>query len=505
MVAPMTSGGDRAGRLSDVGWVLVFFLCSFWLTNSGFETSEAVYQYAVARNVVETGRLGFDHPMEGIFHTAPNGMTYGAHEIGNAVVLIPVATLGAVANRVLLRLGFKPELASRVPPFITSFQAGLQAALALALLYLILTREYGQSPRAAFAGSLAVGFGTYYWSYSRSLYDGMLCLLLLVAALVLLLRYRGGASVGAVVGAFTLLGFSIITRLTMVLPTAAAFLFILMSGRRPVWRPLMAGALALVPFGVWQLWYNSLRTGNPLVSPVQTAQYAANNALDGHLGTGLIGLTLSPGKSIFVYAPLLVLAIAAFPSFWRRDRASAMFVLVSGGLWLLLHAKLRSWYGAWGWGPRHLITLLPILALPALVALPGLWAKRWGRTMIVVATTMGVVLGAAAIVGNWHFRLELAVAEGREGDATFVWGRHSQAVDMLAGAGSNLLVVAGRRQPIALPTYSDLDNYASNRINVWWLTLARVGVPRMALGLACAVLLVGLVWAAARLAREPGR
>ena len=45
------------------------------------------------------------------------------------------------------------------------------------------------------------------------------------------------------------------------------------------------------------------------------------------MGTGLIGLLFSPGKSIFVYAPLLLLSVALFPAFWRKYRAAAEFIL----------------------------------------------------------------------------------------------------------------------------------------------------------------------------------
>ena len=386
---------------------------------------------------------------------------------------------------------------------MVSFQASLYAALTLLFLYLILAEEFNLTGRQAFAGCVLLATCSYLWTYSRNLFDGVLCGLLLTAALRYLLKFRREGRTADALFAFGSLGFAVDTRLSMAIPTAAGLGFVAAFCTGGRLRCLTAAAIALIPFAAWQLYYNGLRTGNPFVSPVQTQQYYLNNALDGSLRTGVIGLLFSPGKSLFVYAPLLLLSVAAFPAFWRRCRPAAAFILVVSVAWLLLHAKLRSWYGAWGWGPRHFVTLLPLLALPALVLAPAIWRSKWGRVAIVTAAAVGFVLASASLVGNWHHRMELRYLDGSLGDELFVWSiPRSQAADMLVGAVSNGRVMLGIGDPASVPLASDLNNYASNRINMWWYTLPRVGVPASVVIVAASVLLVGLVLTAIRLTRQ---
>ena len=47
------------------------------------------------------GRLGFEHPVAGIFTTAPNGWTYASHEFGNIFLMIPTAALNDSLGRFL--------------------------------------------------------------------------------------------------------------------------------------------------------------------------------------------------------------------------------------------------------------------------------------------------------------------------------------------------------------------------------------------------------------------
>lgn len=163
---------------------------------------------------------------------------------------------------------------------------------------------------------------------------------------------------------------------------------------------------------------------------MQTPQYAENNALDGDLWVGITGLLFSPGKSLFVYAPLLVLSVATFPKFWRKYRAEAVLVLFVAGGSLMLHAKMRSWYGSWGWGPRLFVPILPLLCIPALAYLPFLWRSRHGRAALLVIATWGLVLAFASMIGNYHYRMGVRSARTRwtTGRSSGVRCLHSRSI-----------------------------------------------------------------------------
>ena len=114
----------------------------------------------------------------------------------------------------------------------------------------------------------------------------------------------------------------------------------------------------------------------------------------------------------------------------------------------------------------------------------------------------GFVLASTSLVGNWHYRMELRYLAGTLGDE-FVWSiSRSQAIDMVIGAVNNGRVVIGTGEPASVPLASDLNNYASNRINMWWYTLPRAGIPRSVVLIAVSMLLVGLVLTTIRLSRQ---
>jgi hypothetical protein len=225
---------------------------------------------------------------------------------------------------------------------------------------------------------------------------------------------------------------------------------------------------------------------------VQTAQYAANNGLTGGLAVGIAGLLFSPGKSIFLYLPLALLSVVCFRRFMACYPSEAAFVAVLSGLWLLLHAKLASWFGGWGWGPRHFITIAPVLVLPACVAWEWMKESLWRRSLLICALAWGAMLSVSSVIGNWHFRLGLADAQGRGQE--MIWSlSKGQALDMVGGAASNLRNTVLQVPGPTLPGLSPIDRYASNSINVWINSAAYEGIPPILLaGAAFALIAVAV-------------
>ena len=172
------------------------------------------------------------------------------------------------------------------------------------------------------------------------------------------------------------------------------------------------------------------------------AQYASDNGMRGNLALGLRGLLFSPGKSVFVYIPLAIISVVCFRRFAARYPSEATFVALLSGLWLLIHAKLgNNWFGAWGWGPRHFVTIAPVLVLPACVAWDWMKENVWRRCLLLSALSWGAVLSVASIMGNWSYRMRLANAVGGDyaTDVAMVWSlRKGQAVDMIVSSASNV-------------------------------------------------------------------
>jgi hypothetical protein len=189
-----------------------------------------------------------------------------------------------------------------------------------------------------------------------------------------------------------------------------------------------------------------------------------------------------------VYCPIVLLSIALIRKFWRARRNEAVFVCALAVLWLLLHAKLQSWYGAWGWGPRHFVTVLPALALPFLVSRSNI-RTLFVKTSAVILLLFGFLLGAASIITNWHYRMSLADYEGRIEDRWIVWSlTRNQAADTLAAAAQNVRRIFSDRAYDIVPGASRMNVEASNTINIWLFTARRAGVPAPILAIIAAIL-----------------
>jgi hypothetical protein len=459
--------------------VFTFFWALFALTNSGFDNSEGLFHYQVAVQIIKHGKLGFDTLPEGIFIVAPNGRAYGGHEIGNTLFMLPTAFINVLLENAFSRFVSQDTIV-KLQQFILSFQSGTYSAITASIFFAILRTGFSQPIISSFLASLCLALTTYFWTFSRNLFDGVLCSTLLTLSFFLLLKYRKNNNFWFLFGCFLCLGFAFITRISMILAIIVSFAYLISLYRSTLAirvRELSLALLTLVPFFLWQSWYNYLRTGFFYKSAVQTAIYADNNALDGNIFVGISGLLFSPGKSLFIYAPLVILSLVLFRKFYREYQKEAIYVAALTLLWFLLHARLRSWYGAWGWGPRHFISILPILFLPFAVNLEYVLKKTALKISAIILASFGFILELSSIISNWHFRLMYAQQRGLD-DTKFIWGLwDSQSIDMLKGAFGNIMRLLTHAPIITVKNYSEANNYASSTINVWVNSFIYANVP----------------------------
>ena len=93
---------------------------------------------------------------------------------------------------------------------------------------------------------------------------------------------------------------------------------------------------------------------------------------NGGVFAGLWGQLFSPGKSVFLYSPPIVLALMGARRFWRHRPEAALAVALLVGPVVLLYSFYLFWSGDWAWGPRYLVFALPALLLPVARSLADL-------------------------------------------------------------------------------------------------------------------------------------
>ncbi len=315
---------------------------------------------------------------------------------------------------------------SRMLPGLNAVQLGLLTnavvtALTAGLLFIWLF-DLGFSYRAATLTALGYGLGTFAWVYARMFWESSLLALTFLAAVWAAYRATSGQAQSQTTWPWLLLcGLMAAIGLTLRFEAALAVLLIglylliasfsRLSG--PVsrstlaknfpWASLMLYLTPSMLVGMGLLYFNFIRYGN-LLETGYTAEILFDKPW-----VGAFGLLFSPGRGLFFYAPLTLLLFLGFRPAWRRLLRLYFWLiaLLCLSYWLF-YGSWFAWGGTWGWGPRFLLPILPLLML--FVAEPIEWAVTSDAGESGSIPLSGGQAGAGGqISGGWLAALRLAL------------------------------------------------------------------------------------------------
>lgn len=122
------------------------------------------------------------------------------------------------------------------------------------------------------------------------------------------------------------------------------------------WKSILSGLFVLVVLSFFA-YYNLSRFGS-----LFSFGYG-EESFTGKLYDGLYGLLLSPGRSIFVYSPILAFALLGIKPMVKKDFFLFFLILVLILAHTITIALWHSWDGGWSWGSRLLTPIVPILGI----------------------------------------------------------------------------------------------------------------------------------------------
>lgn len=193
--------------------------------------------------------------------------------------------------------------------------------------------------------------------------------------------------------------------------------------------------LALSMVGVvLALVYNDVRFGSYFSDG--KLRLAAQRAypLFGNPIAGFLTLLASPGKSIFLYSPPIILAVLGVRRLWHRAPELALAIVGASAILASFLSCISFAGGDWCWGPRYLVVLLPLWAL----ALPFYTSSHKGRRNLVIAIlSLGLVVQALALsVENQHFFFERGLNDFFWAEDPWFYFKHSALLARLSEATS---------------------------------------------------------------------
>ncbi len=401
---------DRAGAFA----IFALLVALYTLTFSGLpDNPDAEVEFQTVHSLAQHGSLALSDTPEARaivaarFDVRPGGpgreqRWYAWFGVGQALVALPFYAAGACLER-----GF-PEVETRHASFVAygaqrseywrhlavGWRNPLLAAATAALLFFA-ARRLGAARGSASLAAVLFGTATFAWPQARSTLSDVQGTFFLCLAFERWLRCRrespGRMSALGIGGAA--LALAVLTRVALAPAAcviAVAYAASLLQQRAKL-RECSAFLVPLIAGGGLFLLANERRFGSVFETGYGTA-LAGGTFFSSSPLPALAGLLISPGKGLVWMAPLLLLV----PVGWRLSRARGERVWP----WLAAAAAAaviapvvftQSWHGAWTYGPRYVLPIVPLL-WPAVALAFDCARKRRG---VFIAALALALLGLA--------------------------------------------------------------------------------------------------------------
>jgi hypothetical protein len=349
------------------------------------------------------------------------GQPQAAYPPGQAILCAPWYAFG---KYVLSRMPGVPLGDQQfVNAFSTCLSSATFSALTIALFFLLLNR-IGIPPRTSLFASVLLGLGTPIFAYSAWFFSEPLSAALFMGvALLLFGRREQPISMQTAALAGLILGLSTWVRPTNVLAVAVFAAAVLVDDKKPTFRVAVV-LCAASAMGILTLLYRNMALyGSPFVFgyPAMVNGTKTGLTFDNSLGVGLYGFLLSPGKSVFIFAPPLILAATGLRRLLRLHRGVATLAILFPLVYLCFFAKYSSWEGGYCAGPRYLV---PSIAIFCLGLGPALTRERSGKfawPLLLLGSLVQCLTLATSFLedqaparghyydARWHYRLNYSL------------------------------------------------------------------------------------------------
>ena len=483
---PASPGAGRC-RVALVMACLLFLNFFYFLLSSGrVRTIDEVSAAFQVESLAKNGTAAIPQAVEAkMFYGTFDrfGRPESPYPPGQALVMLPWYAAGRFVGNHLP--GVPHDLRDVVSDFFLTGQSAFFSALAAALALCIFL-QLGISPRISLMAAGILALATPLAAYSGWLFSEPLAAALLLGAVAVLFSVQQGTPVQIfrALGAGALLGAAIWVRPTHVIVVPIFLIALFLREREKGWSAAAALAVAAGVFVILLLWRNAYLHGSPFEFGYPSAAEGgkALNTFENPLSTGLLGFLVSPGKSIFLFSPPILLAMLGLPRLWRRDRGLAFVAAAAPIVYILFFATYTQWEGGYCYGPRYLVPALALLGLgigPALEA-----ASRNTRLLAIAVFVAGFFVQA---IGSATSFLEADVAGG------YYDAQYNYRISF---------------SPIAMHIHL-LLHYATSEgaplgrgFDKWWVFLSKAGISAGALSSLAGVLVAGAVISAWWVRRE---
>jgi hypothetical protein len=344
------------------------------------------------------------------------GRLYSWYGIGQSLLMLPADLLGTWIEHWHMFSDYGDDPAVR--SIVVSYVTGIAVNILTALIAFRLLCQLRFSLKESIAGVLALLFCTTHLHYTQNMMENNYIMLLTLTGFSFQYEWLRTDNRRALFAGSCALGLNLLTRLTTGLDLMAAGIFVLLvlwlegSRGRGLLLRLLAYCKVAAPLYMFSLLvdraYQFYRFGsftNTYVTVFAREQHQIDPTLPANFPwstpfhAGFFGPLFQPEKSIFLFDPLLVLAIFLLAWLWKRLTpevraygATSVLLLLA---YICFYARYTYWSGDFAWGDRYVSTAAELVALVAVPLLmryrASLNGERLGKTIWLAGCALIVV------------------------------------------------------------------------------------------------------------------
>jgi len=366
------------------------------------------------------------------------GKIYSWYGIGQSLLMLPADMVGSWISHLRVFSAYEDDPAIR--SIVVSYSTNILVNVLTALIAFRFLAQLRFSVREGVYGVLTLMFCTTHLHYTQNMTENNYIMLLTLVGFSFQYEWLRTDSTRALLVASSALGLNLLTRVTTGLDLLAAAFFlmtVMWIERKTPFRSkdTRNGAPATPGFGR-QIWRRSLSYGK-IAAPVYFACVLAERAYNFYrfgswtqtylpifareqrlqdptlpanfpwstpFHEGVMGALFEPEKSIFLFDPVLVLALVLLILLWRRlspeVRAYGVAALVLLAGYVSFYARYAYWAGDFAWGDRYVSTAVELVAF---LSVPLLLRYRehlgrfvWRGALVVVAASFVIQVASLA-------------------------------------------------------------------------------------------------------------
>ena len=317
-----------------------------------------------------------------------NGSLQSWYGIGQSLLMLPQDILGTYIEKLPIfddYGGTDPTVRDIVVTYLTQ----ILVTVLTALVCFKLLRQFSFSANQSIAGVLAFLLATTHLHYTQNMMENNYICLLTLAGFAYEYEWLQTRSKRALLIGTGALGLNLLTRLTTGMDLLAGAIFVLLVlwfeelRGGAFWNRCREYAAIAAPvfcfFGLLDRLYQFYRFGsftNTYVGLVAKEAIARDPSLPANYPwtnpwhVGVFGALFAPEKSIFLFDPLIILALLLLVLHWRRlapaVRAYGIATCLTLLAYLSFYARYFAWAGDFAWGDRYVSTAVELVALIAI-------------------------------------------------------------------------------------------------------------------------------------------